>query len=154
MLCSRCQHDDSKVTDSRSHGTSIRRRRECLHCGFRFTTWERVEQKLPLVIKRDGSREPFERSKIRDGLHYACRKSQVTAARMESAAEQIEQEVLLKTTDEILSDDIGKLVLHKLQELDMGSYLRFASIYLSVETPEDFLKLLEPWIASEDSIGA
>jgi len=146
VKCPRCQHTDLKVLETRSTGTSIRRRRMCQHCTQRFTTQERIERKAPLVIKRDGSREPFEREKILSGLRVACRKRTITALQMEEATDRVEQHVLSAPGNEILASDIGRLVLDELRGMDLVGYLRFASVYQEVQSPSDFIKLLSPWI--------
>jgi len=146
MKCPKCQSETSKVLDSRSQGSSIRRRRECLECGERFTTYERLEVQYPLVIKNDGSRELFSRDKIRVGVTLACRKRRISAATIDGALHSIERSLLELATDEVSSSKIGELVLATLQDLDMVAYLRFASVYREVTSPKDFLSLLQPWI--------
>jgi transcriptional repressor NrdR len=146
MICPKCDNESSKVLDSRSQGSSIRRRRECLICEERFTTYERIEVRYPLVIKSDGSREIFSREKIRVGLTLACRKRKISAADLDKSVRKIEKSLLELSVDEISSNEIGMLVLETLQGLDMVAYLRFASVYLEVTTPKDFLALLQPWV--------
>ncbi|MFT4977620.1 MAG: transcriptional repressor NrdR [Myxococcota bacterium] len=145
-MCPQCHHSDSKVLETRSSGASIRRRRSCLHCTFRFTTQERIERKNPLVIKRDGSREPFDREKILRGLQVACRKRTITAQQLEEATDRLELRVLSRVGGEILASDIGRLVLDELRDLDLVGYLRFASVYQEVQSASDFIKLLSPWV--------
>ena len=146
MRCLRCQHDDSRVIDSRAHNVSIRRRRECCECGYRFTTYERVEKKLPLVLKKNGTREPFDRNKICDGLRLACRKRAISAEQLDIAVDTIEEAMTALAVDEIESAAIGALALQALLKLDMVAYVRFASVYQNIETPKDFLTLLTPWV--------
>ena len=152
MICPKCDSDTSKVLDSRSHGDSIRRRRECLHCEERFTTYERIEVQFPLVIKADGSREFFSREKIQKGLTLACRKRKISASDLDKSVRKIEKALLELSVDEVSSRDIGTLVLNTLQELDMVAYLRFASVYLEVTTPREFLTLLKPWVPELNEI--
>ena len=149
MKCPQCQNPDSKVIETRAAGVGIRRRRQCLDCGFRFTTYERIERKIPLVVKKDGSREPFERLKVLQGLQLACRKRAITAQQIEDAAERIEHALLASGGNELAAEDIGAQVLGELRRLDLVSYLRFASVYQEVQTPSDFLQLLQPWIDAE-----
>lgn len=129
---------------------AIRRRRMCQNCGYRFTTHERMERRSISVVKRDGSREPFERDKIFRGLQVACRKRQITLQQMEKATERIEQRVL-RRGGEIPAMNIGRFVMDELREMDLVGYLRFASVYLEVQSPSDFIKLLSPWIDAPGS---
>ena len=149
MRCPQCNAADIKVIDSRTHEQSIRRRRECLSCGHRFNTYERIEQRFPVVVKRDKSREIYERQKVVDGLRLACRKRPVPTMSIESAADGIENMIIQRFSEEIPSAEIGELVLQKLQELDMVAYLRFASVYRHIECPQDVVVLLEPWLSKE-----
>ena len=146
MKCPSCQSLDTKVIDSRSQEDSIRRRRECLSCSTRFTTYERLERKMPLIIKRDQVREPYNGMKIRDGLQLACRKRPVSAHQIENAKLQIEQSLLDTAKDEIPSSEIGELVLSRLKSLDHIAYLRFASVYLNVQSAEEFIQLVDPLV--------
>jgi transcriptional repressor NrdR len=146
LICPQCQYAESKVLETRTSGEGIRRRRQCLRCGCRFTTHERIEKKIPLVIKRDGSREPFDRDKILRGLQVACRKRAITAAQLEDATDRIEQRV--ESFGELQASEIGRIVLDELRPLDLVGYLRFASVYQEVQSPSDFLQLLQPWIKS------
>ena len=146
MYCPKCGHDDSKVVDSRASGVGIRRRRQCLKCDNRFSTNERVERKMPLLVKKDGSRVTFDIDKIAAGLRLACRKRPVSATQMESAAVSIEQALLESAKNEVHAADVGREVMAQLKKLDLVAYVRFASVYLEVETPDDFLELLQPWV--------
>ena len=143
MLCPFCSADNDKVIDSRSSdgGRVIRRRRQCLSCGRRFTTYERIEETVKLtVVKRDGSRVPYNRQKILDGLEAACYKRPVPAENLGQAVEEIE-ETLFKTFDkEVDSSEIGRIVSEKLREIDQIAYVRFASVYKQFRAPEDFLE--------------
>lgn len=143
MLCPFCSADHDKVIDSRSSdaGRIIRRRRECLACGRRFTTYERIEEMVKLaVVKRDGSRVPYNRQKILAGLEAACYKRPVPVEQLTRAVEEIE-EILFKSYDkEVDSRDIGRIASDKLREIDQIAYVRFASIYKQFRAPEDFLE--------------
>ena len=149
MICPRCQFVDSKVIDSRAQSSSIRRRRECLSCAYRFTTHERIERKIPIVIKKDGTKEPFDRNKIRAGLFLACRKRTVPTEKIDEAVDKIEYKLFSSFVEELHSHELGELVLESLQKLDMVAYLRFASVYRNIQTPDEFLQLLSPWVGQK-----
>ncbi len=144
MICPFCQHPSSRVVDSRVAGDSIRRRRECDDCGRRFTTHERVEWRMPQVVKKSGARQAFSRDKVRAGLALACRKRPVPEAALEASVDAIERRLLATGEREIASTTIGAHVLEELQKLDRVAYLRFASVYQEFATPEEFLELLQP----------
>lgn len=146
MKCPQCHHTESKVLETRGTGNGIRRRRQCLHCGYRFTTQERIERKTPLVIKRDGSREPFDREKILRGLQVACRKRTITLQQMEESTDRVEQRIYGRVVGEVKSSEVGRMVLDELRDMDLVGYLRFASVYQEVQSPADFLQLLSPWL--------
>lgn len=131
MKCPTCGHPDSKVLDSRpsADGTSIRRRRECLACQKRFTTFETIECVTFMVVKKDKTRESFDRMKILNGIVRACQKRPVTMLQMETAVNDIEQTLQGYMRSEISSTEIGELVMEKLKELDEVAYVRFASVY-------------------------
>ena len=131
MKCPVCGHLESKVLDSRpsSEGTSIRRRRECLACSKRFTTFETIEIVSFMVVKKDKTREIFDRTKVKKGIVRACEKRPVTMEQIENAVTEIEQNLLSTMRSEIPSDEIGELVMDKLKELDEVAYVRFASVY-------------------------
>ena len=152
MICPQCQYDESKVLETRTSGEGIRRRRQCLRCGHRFTTHERIEQKVPLVIKRDGSREPFDRDKVLRGLQVACRKRAITAAQLEDITDRVEQRAQA-IGSELQASEIGRIVLDELRGIDLVGYLRFASVSQEVQSPSDFLQLLQPWIASAQAVS-
>lgn len=153
MICPVCGCDDCRVVDTRASGDGIRRRRACQACGHRFTTFERVELRLPLVVKGDGRREPFLRDKVLLGLRLACRKRPVSAEALEEAAARVEQAVMTAGV-EVSSVDIGRRVLDELKGLDKVAYLRFASVYLDVQSPSEFSALLEPWVERADGVPA
>ncbi len=131
MKCPFCGHLESKVTDSRvgTAGDVIRRRRECETCARRFTTYERVEEVLPLVVKKDGRREPFDRQKVLGGLHRACDKRAVPVARLEQIVDSIERELMDSGEKEVTANLVGEKVMAHLRELDPVAYVRFASVY-------------------------
>ena len=131
MKCPFCGEEESKVVDSRhsEDGTSIRRRRECLGCGKRFTTYETVECLPIVVVKKDGRRQIFDRNKVLKGMVRACEKRPVPLAKLEVASAEIEQVVQNSLEREVKSDYIGELVMDRLKPLDEVSYVRFASVY-------------------------
>lgn len=144
MRCPFCKVDKDKVVDSRSssEGAVVRRRRECLQCGRRFTTYERVEEAPLRVVKKDGSRVPFDRDKILVGLRKACEKRPVSAEAIELAVSKIEDEINKKYDREVPSADIGEMVMEALKKLDSVAYVRFASVYREFKDPEDFVKAI------------
>jgi len=131
MKCSQCQRDDTKVIESRdvSDGESIRRRRMCTHCQYRFTTYERLERPQLVVIKNDGTRELFSREKLIGGLYRACEKTSVTSLQLEQLIADIEQELYACGDNEIASNKIGQMVMERLSPLNEVAYVRFASVY-------------------------
>jgi transcriptional repressor NrdR len=144
MRCPFCDTDEDKVIDSRQSkdGREIRRRRECLACARRFTTYERVEEALPMVIKADSRREPFDRNKIVTGLKRAVAKRPVSTAALEQLAEEVEREIADLNQTEVAAQQIGERVLPRLRQLDEVSYVRFASIYRDFRDIEEFAKEL------------
>ncbi len=149
MRCPFCGDPASRVIDSRASEASIRRRRECEACGRRFTTQERVEVRLPMVVKKDGRREPFDREKIRLGFRLACRKRPVTADRIEQAVDGVERAVLETGEREIDSIEVGRLVLAALEDMDPVAWLRFASVYQELESPEALVELVRGMTGKE-----
>jgi transcriptional repressor NrdR len=147
MKCPYCGSLDDKVIDSRSlaNGEAIRRRRECVSCGLRFTSYERIEEKQLMVVKRDGRREPFERAKLERGLIRALEKRPISQMSIENFVNEVEDESaeLAKASNEIPSEALGNMVLRKLYDLDKVAYIRFASVYRKYETADEFLKELE-----------
>lgn len=143
MKCPKCNSDKSSVIDSRADGDSIRRRRECQDCQYRFTTFERVELALPAVIKKDGRRENFERSKILGGIRRACEKRPVSMEQIEHAVDTIERRVSEMCIKEIPSLQIGDLVMEVLKDLDKIAYVRFASVYREFSDISQFVDTLE-----------
>ena len=138
MRCPRCADPDTRVIDSRDleNGTTIRRRRECPICNYRFTTYERPEGVRLTVLKRDGRREEFDRAKLQRGLMRALQKRPVTLERVEQALDEIEAAVRASGTSEVTSRTIGTLATEKLREIDELAYIRFASVYHSYEDIE------------------
>jgi transcriptional repressor NrdR len=149
MRCPFCRAADSRVVDSRlgKEGDAIRRRRHCDHCGRRFTTFERADATLPLVAKKDGRREPFDRQKIVNGLLRACEKRPVPADTIEAVADRIERQVQERGEREIASSVVGEAVMRELHALDAVAYVRFASVYRSFGDVHEFMRELEDLIA-------
>ncbi len=145
MRCPFCTGLDDKVIDTRvsKDGREIRRRRECEACNRRYTTYERIEESMPLVVKVDGRREPFDRNKIERGLHFAFAKRPVAQSDLKTLAEDIEREVSEMGVPEIASREIGELVLPRLRALDQVAYVRFASIYRDFRDLDGFAKELD-----------
>ncbi len=145
MKCVYCGCEESKVLDSRStdETNSIRRRRECLNCGRRFTTYETVETTPVLVIKSDGSRQPFDREKLIGGMIKACEKRPVSLPQIETVAMEIEKTIQNKLQQEVSSKELGEMVMNALKRLDEVAYVRFASVYRQFKDIESFKKLLE-----------
>lgn len=145
MKCPSCGYIESKVIDSRSaeDGTSIRRRRECLDCNYRFTTYERLGERPAIVIKSDGSSEAFDRDKLMRGLLIACAKRSVSAEQLDILINDIESSIRSKTNGEVRSKDLGEMVLSKLADIDDVAYIRFASVYKDFQSVEEFSKALD-----------
>ncbi len=144
MKCPFCEKGESEVLESRviEDGLALRRRRQCLSCGKRYTTVERVKESSVLVVKKDGRREQFDREKLRRGLTKSFEKRPVSWETVNELARQIEKEVISKGVQEIASEEIGKLVLEKLYGIDHVAWIRFASVYFAFEEVEDFKKLI------------
>jgi len=145
MKCPYCAADNDKVVDSRSmgDGLSIRRRRECLACGKRFTTYEHVDNIPVMVIKRDERREPYQREKLVEGIRIACRKRPVSEDQIEGIASQIELKVNSEFEKEIDSATLGELVMEQLRRLDQVAYVRFASVYRQFKDVNQFIDELK-----------
>ncbi|MBQ3054816.1 MAG: transcriptional repressor NrdR [Oscillospiraceae bacterium] len=141
MICPFCNHLESKVIDTRptDEGTSIRRRRECLSCKKRFTTYEVVEHMPFYVVKKDGSRQPFDKQKLLNGLFRACEKRPVPLHALESVADEVEQYLLNSMEREIPTSTIGELIMKRLKAIDQVAYVRFVSVYRSFEDVDSFL---------------
>ncbi len=149
MKCPFCGHEEDKVVDSRasSDGTSIRRRRECLKCGKRFTTYEHVEEQPLMVIKKDGRREPFDRHKLLGGLVKACEKRPVSMEALERLVDELERELSQQFEREAPSSEIGERVMKKLHAIDPVAYVRFASVYREFKDVEQFMRELKDLLA-------
>ncbi|HWP31111.1 MAG TPA: transcriptional regulator NrdR [Fimbriimonadales bacterium] len=145
MTCPFCGCPDDKVIDSRParEGAAIRRRRECVRCGKRFTTFEEVEQRTLVVVKKDGRREPFQIAKVLESMKVACRKRPIPTSVLQSAAEDVEKKLLENYDMEVPSVAIGEAVLEKLAEIDSVAYVRFASVYQEFEEPEEFGEIVK-----------
>ena len=146
MRCPFCQQDDDRVLDSRSStdAYSIRRRRECLSCQRRYTTYERLEELSIRVIKKDGIREPFCRDKIRQGVVKACWKRPVSTEDIESLISEIESQIYTQCNNEISASKIGEIVMAALGDLDQVAFVRFASVYREFKDVRDFVDELQP----------
>jgi transcriptional repressor NrdR len=153
MHCPFCSDDDTKVIDSRlvSDGAQVRRRRECLSCKERFTTYEAAELVMPRVIKQDGSREPFDEDKLRAGFMRALEKRPVSVELIEAEISHIKQRLRATGEREVNSRDLGELVMSSLKELDKVAYVRFASVYRSFEDIAEFQVAIERLQAEPDT---
>lgn len=151
MKCPTCNYKETKVIDSRlnSEGTSIRRRRECLKCEKRFTTYEYVEDVPLMVIKRDGRRQSFDRRKIISGLVKACEKRPVSIDQMEELTDAIERTIQKEYDREVSSKDIGEMIMEKLASLDEVAYVRFASVYRQFRDVNQFMNELKGMLDKE-----
>ncbi|HNV26678.1 MAG TPA: transcriptional regulator NrdR [Nitrospira sp.] len=141
MKCPFCDDVEDKVVDSRmaKEGEVIRRRRECLSCKRRYTTYERVEETMPAVVKKDGRREPFDRSKIVSGLKKACEKRPISTATIETVTDRIEKRIQDMGETEIVSTAVGEEVMRELSQLDQVAYVRFASVYREFKDIDQFM---------------
>jgi transcriptional repressor NrdR len=151
MRCSFCGYKEDKVVDSRSiqEDRAIRRRRECLKCGKRFTTYEYIEEPSLMVIKKDGRRQPFDRKKILSGIIKACEKRPVSMDKMEEIVIQVERVLQKKPAREVASDRIGELVMERLKTMDDVAYVRFASVYRQFRDVEQFMLELKDMLNKE-----
>jgi len=145
MRCPSCGHLEDRVVDSREaqDGQATRRRRECLACGRRFTTYERVEESLPAVVKKDGRREAFDRRKIVEGLRRACQKRPVSEERIQALAGEVERRVQETGEREVPASLVGELVMERLKALDPVAYVRFASVYRAFRDVGEFTAEVE-----------
>jgi transcriptional repressor NrdR len=146
MKCAFCKKDNDRVIDSRSaeEGSVVRRRRECLACGRRFTTYEKVEAPALYVIKKDGRREQFDREKVKKGLVVACKKRPVPLQKIEEIVARLEQELVDKHDREVRSSVVGDVVMRELRKLDHVAYVRFASVYRAFKDITEFIRELKP----------
>lgn len=148
MRCPRCKSLDDRVVESRSlaNGASIRRRRECLSCGYRFTSYERIDEKPLMVIKKsDKRREPFDHDKLERSIQLATRKRAISQSTIEEMINEIEENALMlgRESQEVHSHQLGKMILDKLYDLDRVAYIRFASVYRNFENVEEFVREIE-----------
>lgn len=151
MRCPYCENPDTKVIDSRptEEGHAIRRRRGCEKCGKRFTTYEKVEETIIMIIKKDGRREAFDRNKIMSGIVKACEKRPVPVAEMERMVNEIERGLNNMMEKEVESTFVGELVMEKLKELDEVAYVRFASVYRQFTDVNTFVKEIEKLLGNK-----
>ena len=145
MKCPFCSHPDSAVVETRvaEEGAFIRRRRQCLSCGKRFTTYERPDVSFPTVVKKDGRRIDYNRDKLQASFALALRKRPVASAQVDAAIEHVEEQLLTAGVREVPSSRIGELVMHELRKLDKVAYIRFASVYRSFEDIDEFRALVD-----------
>ncbi len=145
MRCQYCNCVDSKVIDSRptEEGSSIRRRRECMNCGRRFTTYEKIEMLPLMVVKRDGRREPFDAQKIKTGIIHACEKLPVSMTQIDGMTSRIEQAAYAAMEGEISSQSLGDMVMHELKNVNEVAYVRFAAVYRLFTDIGDFMQELQ-----------
>ena len=153
MRCPYCSFIESKVIDSRptDENSSIRRRRECLKCGKRFTTYEKLESISLVVVKKDDSRQPFNRNKVLKGIMTACEKRPISIMQMERVADDIESELAQKMEREVKSTRIGEMVMEKLRDLDEVAYVRFASVYKQFDDLGTFMEELQGLINEKNN---
>lgn len=149
MKCPVCHEDNDRVIDSRaSHdGFATRRRRECANCGHRYTTYERIESAMVKLIKKDGTRQPFDRMKIKRGLELACWKRPVSDDQLDSIVSAVQDELEGRSNLEIESREVGEMVMQQLRALDQVAYVRFASVYRQFEDVHDFVHVLKSMLA-------
>ncbi|MCH8274873.1 MAG: transcriptional repressor NrdR [Armatimonadetes bacterium] len=140
MKCPYCGHPEDRVVESRParDGEAIRRRRECLECGRRYTSFEEIEERRLMVVKKDGRREPFQRAKVRASMEVACRKRPIPTSVLNAAAEEVERSLFEMPESEVPVALIGERVLERLSEIDPVAYVRFASVYREFEDPDEF----------------
>lgn len=153
MRCPHCNFKNTKVLDSRpiEEGRSIRRRRECESCDFRFTTFERIEEVPLIVVKKEGTREEYSRDKLMRGLIRACEKRPVALEQLENIAVEIERELRNRGTSEVKSDEIGEMVMDRLADVDEVAYVRFASVYRQFKDISVFLDELKDLIRNDNN---
>ncbi|WP_077036048.1 transcriptional regulator NrdR [Pelomonas sp. KK5] len=144
MRCPFCSHTETQVSETREsdEGDVVRRRRRCLHCDKRFTTYERAEIALPVVVKKDGTRADFDPKKLRASMHLALRKRPVSIEQIDAALARIEEKLLTSGLRELPSTRVGELVMRELKKIDKVAYVRFASVYRSFEDVDEFRQLI------------
>lgn len=155
MRCPYCQENDDRVVNSRSSadGTTVKRRRECNECGRRYTTYERIEQSVLRVVKKDGSREDFSRAKIRSGLMKACYKRPIPTEDVDRMVAEIERELNQQYEKEVPSEAVGELVMEKLRRADDVAYIRFASVYREFKDVTEFVREADTVLRGEKGQG-
>lgn len=141
MRCPYCDHLEDKVVDSRQSkdGTAIRRRRECEQCGARFTSYERIEESLPQIVKKGGAREDYDREKVRRGVKIACSKLPISTEQIERVVDAVEQRLIGTSAREVDARTVGEAVMSELRDLDPVAYIRFASVYREFDDIQQFL---------------
>lgn len=152
MKCPYCENFDSKVVDSRptDEGQAIRRRRECIGCGKRFTTYERIEEVPIVVVKRDGNRETYNRNKLLNGILRACEKRPISLSTIEKIVDEIEKHIYNSLEKEVTSVEIGEMVMNRLKDIDEVAYVRFASVYRRFKDTNSFMKELKKILDERD----
>jgi len=150
MRCPYCQYEESKVIDSRPSDDKKRRRRECLKCGKRFTTYEVVEQPMRIVVKRDGSLEPYDRNKLLAGIYHAVKKRPVSYTQVNAIADRVEESYLSGWHSQMSSMQIGTVVLEQLRHIDEIAYIRFASVYQDFKDASSFISAIAALNEEED----
>lgn len=155
MRCPYCGHLEDKVVDSRQakDGMSIRRRRECQECSARFTSYERIEESLPQIVKKDGVREDYDRDKIKRGVKLACNKLPVSASDVERVVDSVERRLIEMNSREVPARDVGDAIMDELRDLDPVAYIRFASVYREFGDIQEFLRELRDLDETPDSKG-
>jgi len=155
MRCPFCGHIEDKVVDSREakDGDSIRRRRECLDCGRRFTSYERIDEIPYMVVKKDGKRESFDRNKVLAGLMRACEKRPISMVQLETIVDEIEKELQDSSDRELSTSEIGKIIMRRLKSLDKVAYVRFASVYLEFEDVSAFMTELKDLVRARTPLN-
>jgi transcriptional repressor NrdR len=150
VYCPYCQHQDSKVIESRTTAEAIRRRRECLHCSKRFTTYERIEMAPLMVVKKSGAREQFSRDKLIQGILKACEKRPISYEAIEGIVDRIERDLRQEQEREVHSTAIGERVMNALREVDQVAYVRFASVYREFKDVETFFREILPLVSASE----
>lgn len=154
MKCPFCSYFESKVVDSRptDEGQAIRRRRECIKCGKRFTTYEKIEEVPLIVVKKDGTRESYDRNKLLNGIIKSCEKRPVSIDTIENIVDEIEKNLYNSLQKEIKSEEIGEMVMNKLKDIDEVSYVRFASVYRQFKDLNSFMEELKKILGEENKV--
>lgn len=154
MKCPKCSGERSSVVDSRNDGHTIRRRRECQGCQFRFSTFERIEYTLPMIVKKDGRREAFIREKLKSGVQRACEKRPISVKQIDQVLDTVERTLHERCIKEIASIEVGDLVMTELKQLDSIAYVRFASVYREFSDVDQFVDTLQALRANASKVRA